>query len=82
MLFRSDRLDALLQEYGGKRDPHPPIAQIAKATGKSETEVRSAFEANRPAPGQRPSDAQKAATAAALGISTSQLDALLHQGRS
>ena len=78
----TDRLDALMQEYGGKRDPHPPIAQIAKATGKSETEVRAAFEANRPAPGQRPSDAQKAATAAALGISTSQLDALLHQGRS
>ena len=78
----TERLDALLQEYGPKHGPRPPIAEIAKATGKTEAEVKAAFMANRPAEGQRPTEAQRAATAAALGISASQLDALMHQGRS
>ena len=78
----TDRLDALMREYGPKHGPRLPIAQIAKETGKTEAEVKAAFEANRPAEGQRPTDAQRAATAAALGISTAQLDALMHQGRS
>ena len=77
-----ERLDALMKEYaprGEHRAPRPPIAQIAKETGKTEAEVKAAFEANRPAPGQRPSDAQKAAVAAALGISPAQLDSLMRE---
>ena len=44
--------------------------------------MKAALDANRPAEGQRPTDAQKASLASALGISVAQLDGLMHPGRS
>jgi hypothetical protein len=66
---------------GNKRGPKAPIAQIAKELGLSETAVKAAFEANRPAPGTKPTDANKNGLAASLGITRAQLDALMDEYR-
>jgi protein-disulfide isomerase-like protein with CxxC motif len=74
-----------LKEYapqGGQRGPKPPIAQLANELGLSPTVVKAAFEANRPAPGTKPTDANKNAIAAALGITRAQFDALMDEYRS
>ena len=73
-----------MKEYapqGGQRGPKPPIAQIAKELGLSKATVKAAFEANRPAPGTKPTDANKNGLAASLGITRAQLDALMDEYR-
>ncbi|MGI9186890.1 MAG: hypothetical protein ACR2J9_05130, partial [Gaiellales bacterium] len=47
----------------------------------SQTAVKAAFEANRPAPGTKPTEANKNGLAASLGITRAQLDALMDEYR-
>jgi AraC-like DNA-binding protein len=75
------KLDAIMKEHAPQRGPKAPIAQIAKELGLSETAVKAAFEANRPAPGTKPTDANKNGLAASLGITRAQLDALMDEYR-
>lgn len=56
-------------------------AALAKELGLTTAEVKAALEANRPEAGQRPTDAQKASLAAALGTTVDRLDTLMRSLR-